>query len=163
MNRARDPRGVAGARRGEAGFVAGGETLAFGVLVFVVGILLVVNAWAVVDARFAVDAAATEAVRAYAEGSSAEAAGTIARARALAALDAYGRDDSGRVTVSAPELAGATFGRCVRVRVTVSYRVPALTMPFVGSFGPGVSVQATASELVDPYRDGLEERPCTNP
>ncbi len=41
--------------------------LPFGVLIFVVGALLVTNAWGVVDAEIAADAAAREAVRTYVE------------------------------------------------------------------------------------------------
>ena len=41
--------------------------LPFGLLTFVVGTLLVANAWGVVDAKLAVTSAAREAVRAYVE------------------------------------------------------------------------------------------------
>ena len=40
----------------------------FGLLIFVVGSLLIANAWAVVDAKFATDAAARQAVRTFVEG-----------------------------------------------------------------------------------------------
>ena len=50
-------------RRREQGFVAGGEVLPFGVLIFVLGTLLLVNAWAVIDAKFAVSSASREAAR----------------------------------------------------------------------------------------------------
>jgi hypothetical protein len=50
--------------RDEGGAVGGLEVLPFGLLIFVVGILLVVNAWAVVDAKLAAEAAAREAARA---------------------------------------------------------------------------------------------------
>ena len=53
--------------RDDRGQVAGIEVLPFGFLVLVAGTLLVVNAWAVVDAKFAVDAAVREAARAYVE------------------------------------------------------------------------------------------------
>ncbi|MGZ4694068.1 MAG: hypothetical protein ACXWA3_10620, partial [Acidimicrobiales bacterium] len=52
-------------RRDDRGQLAGIEVLPFGVLVFVVGALLITNAWAVVDAKIAVDAASREAVRTY--------------------------------------------------------------------------------------------------
>ena len=54
--------------RGDAGQVGGIEALPFGLLVFVVGSLLIANAWAVVDAKFATDAAARQAVRTFVEG-----------------------------------------------------------------------------------------------
>ena len=47
--------------RGDAGMVGGIEVLPFGVLIFVVGSLLVANAWAVVDTKFMVTSAAREA------------------------------------------------------------------------------------------------------
>ena len=36
---------------GDAGQVGGFEALPFGVLIFVVGVLLITNAWAVIDAK----------------------------------------------------------------------------------------------------------------
>ena len=41
-------------RRGDDGFVGGAEGMLFGVVVFVFGLLLMFNAWAVVDAKMAV-------------------------------------------------------------------------------------------------------------
>ena len=38
---------------GDAGQVGGIEALPFGLLIFVVGTLLIANAWAVIDAKFA--------------------------------------------------------------------------------------------------------------
>jgi hypothetical protein len=144
--------------RDERGQVAGIEVLPFGFLVLVAGTLLVVNAWAVVDAKFAVDAAAREAARAYVEAPDETTALAAARQRALEALAAHGRDDIDRVqvTVSAPR----GHGRCLTVIVTVSYRVPALTVPFVGGFGRALTAQSSHTELVDPYRDGLPEGGC---
>ncbi|MGV3758684.1 MAG: hypothetical protein ACO1PW_03960 [Actinomycetota bacterium] len=49
--------------RGDRGQVAGIEAIPFGLLIFVLGGLLLANAWAVVDAKLATDAAAREAVR----------------------------------------------------------------------------------------------------
>ena len=51
----------------DCGQVGGIEVLPFGLLVFIVGTLLVANAWAVVDAKLAVTSAAREAVRSYVE------------------------------------------------------------------------------------------------
>ena len=69
--------------RGDRGQVGGVEALPFGVLVFVVGVLLVVNLWAIVDAKVAATSAAREAARAYVEAADgAEAEGdAIAAAR----------------------------------------------------------------------------------
>ena len=57
----------AGRLRGDAGQVGGIEALPFGLLIFVAGSLLIANAWAVVDAKFATDAAARQAVRTFVE------------------------------------------------------------------------------------------------
>ena len=79
-------------RRDESGQVAGIEVIPFGLLTFVVGTLLVANAWAVVDAKMAVSAAAREATRAYVE--TPPGADPLARAQAAAreALRGAGRD-----------------------------------------------------------------------
>jgi Flp pilus assembly protein TadG len=147
-----------GRRRGERGQVAGIEVLPFGFLVLVAGTLLVVNAWAVVDAKFAVDAAAREAARAYVEAPDETTANDVARRRALEALAAHGRADIDRVDVTVDAPRG--HGRCRPVVVTVSYRVPALTVPFVGGFGRALTAQSSHTELVDPYRDGLPAGGC---
>jgi Flp pilus assembly protein TadG len=142
--------------RGQAGI----EVLAFGFLVFVAGSLLIVNVWAIIDARFAVNSAATEAARAYVESDTAELAGAAAQHAALETMQAYGRDENDRLTIEAVDLAGGRFGRCVRVRLSVQYEVPALSLPFIGGLGNGFTVRATRSERIDPYRDGLEEGSC---
>jgi hypothetical protein len=144
--------------RRERGQVGGIEVLAFGFLVLVSGTLLVVNAWAVVDAKFAVDAAAREAARTYVETPDRHDARVAAEARALEALRAHGRGDPDRVSVSITEPEG--FGRCRPVEVTVAYRVPALTLPFLGGFGRSIDATATHTEAIDPFRDGLPEGQC---
>ena len=98
--------------RDDRGQLAGIEVLPFGVLIFVVGALLITNAWAVVDAKIAVDAASREAVRTYVEAPDGNTALTAARAAADDTIAAHGRR---------PELASVTvhhdgdrpFGRCV--------------------------------------------------
>jgi hypothetical protein len=148
---------VTACRRGEQGQAGGVETLAFGVLVFVVGALVVANAWAVIDAKLAVASAAREATRAYAE-----APATLTPDEALAASHAAadaafkGHRDSTR----GPELRlvageGASRERCARVTAEVSVRVPTVTLPWVGRFGRGFRVVARHSEIVDPFRSGL--------
>lgn len=143
--------------------VGGVEALPFGILVFVVGALLVANAWAVVDAKLAVDAAARQATRRYVEArvSSTEGASGAEQAAVdagLAALDAHGRDPA-QATVGLSGLQGAGgqqgFTRCARATFTATYRVPALTVPWVGGFGDGIEVTSSHSELVDPYRSGV--------
>jgi hypothetical protein len=140
--------------RDDRGQLAGIEVLPFGVLIFVVGALLITNAWAVVDAKIATDAASREAVRAYVEAPDGATALTDARAAVTDTMAAHGRR---------PELAAITvrhdgdrpFARCVRVTVEVDYPVPALRLPWIGGFGHAFDVRAHHSERVDPYRSGL--------
>ena len=63
--------------RGDAGQVGGFEALPFGVLIFVLGALLVTNAWAVIDAKLAATAAAREAARVYVESADAASAESL--------------------------------------------------------------------------------------
>ncbi len=137
---------------GDAGLVGGAEVLPFGVLVFVVGGLLIANAWAVVDAKFATDAAAHAAVRAYAEAPDARTAEHHATQAAGATAEGHRRSRH-RLTVKLDT--GSGFGRCARVRAIVGYRVPALALPWIGGFGDAFEVSSVRSELVDPYRSGL--------
>jgi hypothetical protein len=138
-------------RRDEAGQLAGGEAVPFGVLVFVVGVLLVANAWAVVDAKLAVSSAAREAVRAYVESPPDADPSARADAAARSAVEGMGRDPS-RLTLTPLE---AEFVRCAEVRFEARYPVPALTLPFVGGFGQGFVAVARHGEVVDPYRSGV--------
>ena len=151
--------------RGDHGMVAGIEALPFGLLVFVVGSLLIANAWAVIDAKLAVDAAARQATRTFVESDVAGDAGTgtggpegRAVDAGLAALAAHGRDPAAaRVGLSGLATVGGQTGysRCARATFTASYEVPALTLPWIGGFGAGIDVASSHSELVDPYRSGV--------
>jgi hypothetical protein len=138
-------------RRDEAGQFAGVETLPFGLLVFIVGVLLVANAWAVVDAKLAVVSAAREATRAYVE--SPPESDPVARAEAAArsAVEGAGRDPS-RLTLTPLD---ADFRRCAEVRFEARYPIPLLTLPFVGGYGSGFTAVARHGEIVDPYRSGV--------
>ena len=134
---------------GEDGAVGGLEALPFGVLVFVVGTLIVVNAWGVVDAKMTVASAAREAVRAYVEAPVGADAEALAHTAAQETMNALGR------TARPPQvtLSGA-FARCNRVSATVAYPVPALRLPWVGGLG-SFTARSTASEVVDPLRSGV--------
>lgn len=143
-------------RRDEAGQFAGIEVLPFALLVFVAGVLLVANAWAVVDAKLAVVSAAREATRAYVE--SPPEADPMARADAAArsAIEGAGRDP-GRLELTPLE---AGFARCAPVRFEARYSVPMLTIPFIGGYGSGFTASARHGEIVDPYRDGVPRGGC---
>jgi hypothetical protein len=138
-------------RPDEAGQLAGAEALPFGILVFIVGVLLVANAWAVVDAKLAVSAAAREATRAYVE--SPPDSDPMARAEAAArdAVEGAGRDPS-RLSLTALD---ADFSRCAEVELEARYPVPALTIPLIGGYGRGFTAIARHAEIVDPYRSGV--------
>jgi len=154
-------------RRDEQGQLAGAEALPFGVLVFLVGVLVVANAWAVVDVKMAVSSAAREAVRAYVEspGGKDPVARADAAARAAARADAAARAviedmgrDPARLTLTPVE---ADFTRCAEVRYEARYPVPFLTVPFIGRFGSGITAVARHAEIVDPYRSGVPRGSAT--
>ena len=135
--------------RREDGVVGGVEALPFGVLVFVAGTLIVVNAWGVVDAKMAVASAAREAVRAYVEAPAGSNPAALGQAAAQRTMQALGRTRRAPVSIS------GSFTRCSRVTATVRYLIPALRIPWVGGFG-AITASSTASEIVDPLRSGLE-------
>ncbi len=147
---------------GDGGQVAGIEALPFGLLIFVVGALLVLNLWSVIDAKLAVDGAARESVRTFVEAD-VESAGVDAAEQAatragVASLDARGLDAS-QASVRLLPLDGAGgqtgFARCARATYEVRYQVPMLTLPWIGGVGDGIVVTSRHSELVDPLRSGV--------
>lgn len=139
--------------RGQGGL----EVLPFGFLVLVAGVLLVVNVWAVVDAKLATEAASREAARAYVEAPSAVDAYDAAVAAGREALAGHHRDpDAARFT--GPD--HTAFVRCNRITWAVAYDVPSLTLPFIGGFGPRmITARSAHSEVVDPYRSGVPVDP----
>lgn len=137
----------------DAGQMGGIETIPFGVLVFVVGTLLVAQAWAVVDVRFAADAAAREGVRTFVEAPDEATAISRSREAAAEAVTGHGRDPS-KLVVDEPSYGGGSFARCAPVTLTVHYQVAAVTLPWLGGRGDGFVVTARHSEIIDPYRSG---------
>jgi hypothetical protein len=134
--------------------------LPFGLVVLVVGTLVVANAWAVIDARLVASSAAREAVRTYVEtGSDGAGAWRAAEQAATAVMVDAGRDPN-RFRLEPVAVVRGALSRCARVVVVASYEVPALTVPFVGGFADGITVEARASEVVDPYRSGLSGGGC---
>ena len=128
-----------------------GIELPFGVLTFVVGALLVANAWAVVDAKIAVSAAAREATRAFVEAPVDADPLAQADAAARSAIEGAGRDPTQLVLMPLE----ATFARCETVRFEARYQIPAVRVPFLGGFGSGFTATARHAEVVDPYRTGV--------
>ena len=137
-------------RRTESG-QAGMEVIPFGLLTFAVGALLVANAWAVVDAKMAVSAAAREATRAFVEAPVDGDPLALADAAARSAIAGAGRD-AAKLTLTP---LGAVFARCETVRFEASYQIPAVQVPWVGGFGSGFTATARHAEVVDPYRSGV--------
>lgn len=140
-------------RPDERGFVAGLEVLPFGILIFVFGTLLVANAWAVVDAKLAVDSAAREATRAYVEAGNADRAPAAASRAAQEAIRGVGRDPD-RLTLTDNHPA---YVRCATIEHRASYRVPALTIPVIGGLGDGITVSGRHREILDPFAAGMGE------
>jgi hypothetical protein len=139
-------------RRHERGQMGGIEALPFGLLIFVVGALLIGNAWAVIDTKAALVSASREAARVYVEGDGRQAPAVLA---ARDAFEGHGRDPD-RLQVEIELGGNGTFGRCVPVTVRSSAVVPALALPWIGGFGEAFTVTARHTERVDPFRDGLE-------
>ena len=139
---------------GDRGQIGGMEVLPFGFFVFVSITLFLVNVWGVLDAKLAVTSASREAARAFVEAPSSGDGFVEAEARAREALAAYGRDGE-RATVERPQLPDG-FARCARVTVGVRYEVLALAIPFVGGFGSVTTVRSVSTEVIDPFRDGLD-------
>ena len=138
----------------DRGQVGGIEVLPFSVLTFVVGALIVTSAWAVVDTKLAVDAAAREAVRAYVEAPDQAAASSAATRAAGDTLAGHGRR-ADRLVLDVTHGGGQPFARCVLVRVDARYPIRALRLPWIGRGVGGVTVSAHHTERVDPFRSGL--------
>lgn len=139
----------------DGGQVGGIEGVVFGVLVFVMGTLLIANAWAVIDAKVAAGAAAREATRTFVESRAAtpEEAAADAEEAAVAALVGHGRDPS-RMEI---DREAGSLARCARVTFRVEYHVPLITIPILGRYGKGFTATARHAEIVDPYRSGLTD------
>ncbi|MEX0869009.1 MAG: hypothetical protein WD011_04990 [Nitriliruptoraceae bacterium] len=135
----------------EAAFVGGAEALIFGVLLFVVGSLILVNGWAVIDARFA----AANAARAATRAAISTPIGSDPHVQARVAADRVLRQDGHKdVEYDVVAERSTSLGRCDPVRYRVTIRVHPTAL---GRFGwsDGIDVMATSGQVVDPYRSGL--------
>jgi hypothetical protein len=149
----------------EAGFVAGAEGLAFGVLVFVVGTLLVLSGWSVIDAKVAVEAAAREAGRAVVESPVADLgngqANALAHASAVQALTAHGGsplDPDATWRITSIRVTGDRV-RCGQIFAEVIVEVDTVNLPIIGGGFGTVEVVGTHTERIEPYRAGLPISP----
>jgi hypothetical protein len=147
----------------EDGFVAGLEALAFGVLVFVFGTLILVNGWSVVDAKFVTNGAAREAVRAVVEtpGDGTRTDLQLRRIALRAAQDAGAAHGyaPGAISITPRTVTGSlSQRRCASVRIEATVEVRATTLP--GFVGPRLTtVSSVHEEVIDPFRSGLAEEP----
>jgi len=91
-------------------------------------------------------------VRAYVEGGSAESAWSDAQRAAADTVAGHGREPDRLVL----RRTAGRFGRCERIEIEASYPVPALSLPWIGGFADGFDVRSRHSEIVDPYRSGLD-------
>lgn len=137
------------AARGQAGVLAGSDGLLFGALILVAGSLALVNIWAAIDTRAALDAAAREYLRTYTEQGSPGSAASAADTRAREVLTARGTPVRGLV-VRPPD--PTSFGPCQQASVTIEAEVPAARLPFLDDIGTR-TIRVTHRELVDPHRE----------
>lgn len=140
--------------RDDAGQIAGMEGLIFGVLIFVLGTLVIANAWGVIDAKLAASSAAREATRTFVESRrpTAALAADDAAVAADEVITGYGRSTSR----SSVRMVEGSLERCDRVTFEVTYDVPMVAIPVLARLGTGFHVSARHSEIVDPYRSGLQ-------
>jgi hypothetical protein len=148
-------------QRDERGQVAGVETVVFGVLVFVAGLLIATNGWSVLTTRNATSSIAREYLRAYTRQTNEPAARRAGRSAAATVRDTE-RIRPARVAIVEP----ARFGPCVDASVTVTVQVPLARLPFLGEVG-STSVSVTRHERIDAYRarnaiDDGADHPCTD-
>ena len=137
-------------RHDDRGFVAGAEMLLFGVFAFVMGSLLIINVWNVVDSTLAVSAAAREGARTFTEGDPST-AWAESQSRMSEVMDEFNRSDRAVApTVSTP----SGFERCAVVTVTAQYDVALVRIPLFGQFGTLTRVEASHSSRIDGYRSG---------
>ena len=144
-------------RRGrwdERGQIGGAESVAFGVLVLVLGVLGAATAWAVVDTKMAAASAAREAARTYVESDGSPSAWDDAASRGRQAFAGHGRNPS---VLDLPRPADQ-FGRCGAVTVTASTALELPRLPGIRAVARRVTVRASHTEVVDPYRAGPARR-----
>lgn len=150
-----DARAAGVASTHELGVVGGLEALAFGVLVFVVGTLVVLNAWAVVDAKFASSAAAREAVRAVVSAEPGTGPDELSRRASVAAHQAVAAHGYGPDRVTITPGSPMRLERCAEIAIDVRVRVHATLVPGAWSTR-SYDVGSSHEDVMDPFRSGLE-------
>jgi hypothetical protein len=131
--------------------------VAFGVLVLVLGTLGAATAWGVVDTKVAAASAAREAARSFVESDGSASSWDAAADRGREAFAGHGRDPS---NLELPRPAGG-FERCGPITVTASTAVHLPRLPGIRAVSRRVTVRASHTEVVDPYRSGLGRHGAT--
>lgn len=126
----------------------------FGILTFVIAMLVIANVWGVIDSELSTSSAAREAVRAYVEAPDEDSARLRAESAAVAAFQGQGRA-AGTTSISIAYEGSQGWSRCSRVTVTVRHPIHAIRVPIIGGFGHGFEAVASQSEVIDPFRSGL--------
>jgi hypothetical protein len=138
--------------RDERGQMAGMEAVVFGVLVLVVGVLLVGNAWGVIDAKTAAQEAAREAARAYVTAPEQADPSPLARLAGVDTLQELGYHHATDAWVVQTQ---GEFERCAVATWEVKVPVPVFLLPWLHSGVSAFTAVASDSERVDPYRSGV--------
>lgn len=142
-------------RRDNTGLV-GFEVLPFLVLVFLVGTLMFAQFWAALDAKMATTASARQAARTFVEQPG-RLSVRAARERALDAGFSALRSHALLGNSDVASVGNLSLRRCTRVTFEATHQVPALRLPLRRNPEPLV-VRSQHSEVVDPFRSGLEGR-----
>ncbi|MGQ0744765.1 MAG: hypothetical protein ACT4OS_10615 [Acidimicrobiales bacterium] len=136
---------------------AGVEVLGLAAVASVMLILLVANAWAVVEAKSRAEVAARHGARAVAERAARPHAWAQAEAEAVALFEAGG----GSAEWIGMALIDGSLRRCQTVVVEVRARVPAVGLGKL--FPAATTVTGRSSSLVDPLAHGLAPDPSPCP
>lgn len=152
--------------RDQRGVLAGADGVLFATLILLAGSLAVLNIWAIIDTRTALDAAAREYLRSYTEQTSPADALAAGRAAAESVLVARGGPIRS-LRIEPPD--AATFGPCQPSAVAIEAEVPGARLPFLDDLGSR-RVRVTHLELVDPHREVAsgpdhdpDATPCATP
>lgn len=136
-------------RRSERGAVGGAEGLLFGMLILVAGSIVVVNLWAIVDTRAALDAGAREYLRTFTERADRATAATQAQIALDDVLVARGTDPANvLVHVDTPN----GFGPCALARLELTASVRGVRAPFLDA-AMSTEVRVEHHELIDAHRE----------
>jgi hypothetical protein len=124
--------------------MVGAEALFGGVLVTVIGTLITIGLWSMLDARLAAAEAARAGTRTFVQSEQLDRAAAAHQA-SVEVLAAHRRNDASQVQVR------HGTGRCAMVEVTVLITVDWLPLRFLGG-APTTTIRATDTEVIDAYR-----------